>query len=85
MEGILLLAIPDLRIRLDLKIFIDATSELRQRRRLQRDFRERARTHESICEQWHKSVAPMHQQFVEPSRRYADLIVSTSDDFVSVS
>jgi uridine kinase len=74
-EGILVLWEPALRERFDLKIFVDTPADLRFIRRLQRDVTERARTAESVVDQYLESVRPSHEQFVEPSKRYADVIV----------
>jgi uridine kinase len=75
LEGILLLAIPEVRQRIDLKIFIDTPPDLRILRRVLRDVNERGRSVESIIEQYLSTVRPMHSEYVEPSRRFADLIV----------
>jgi uridine kinase len=74
-EGILVLAEPDLRARFDLSIYVDTDADVRFIRRLQRDITERARTPESVISQYLTTVRPMHLQFVEPSKRYADVIV----------
>ncbi len=74
-EGILILAEPELRELLDLGIYIDTDSDLRLIRRLQRDMVERGRTIDSVFHQYETTVRPMHLQFVEPSKRYADIIV----------
>lgn len=74
-EGILVLADKDLRNRLDLKIYVDTDPDLRLARRLERDITERGRTVESVLEQYFATVRPMHLEFVEPSKRYADLII----------
>ncbi|HEY7565720.1 MAG TPA: uridine kinase [Acidimicrobiia bacterium] len=74
-EGILVLADPDLRALLDLKIYVDTDPDLRLARRLQRDIDERGRTTASVLEQYFATVRPMHLEFVEPSKRYADLII----------
>lgn len=74
-EGILILASERIRQLLDLKLFVDTDADLRFIRRLRRDLAERGRTVESVIAQWEASVRPMHLQFVEPSRRYADLIL----------
>jgi uridine kinase len=74
-EGILVLADPDLRAMLDLKIYVDTDPDLRLARRLQRDLDERGRTTESVLDQYFTTVRPMHLEFVEPSKRYADLII----------
>ncbi|NOZ30240.1 MAG: uridine kinase [Chloroflexi bacterium] len=74
-EGILIFAEPMLRDLMDIKIFVDTDSDLRFIRRLQRDIRERGRTVESVIEQYLSTVRPMHLEFVEPSKRYADIII----------
>ncbi|MDJ0959444.1 MAG: uridine kinase [Acidimicrobiia bacterium] len=74
-EGILVLAEPELRELMDLRIYVDTDSDLRLLRRLQRDLIERGRTVESVIDQYLSTVRPMHLQFVEISKRYADLIV----------
>ncbi len=74
-EGILVLWEPRLRHRFDLKIFVDAPADLRLIRRLQRDVAERGRTPESIIEQYLATVRPAHETFIEPSKRYADVII----------
>ncbi len=74
-EGILVLSERDLRDVMDLKIYVDADSDLRLMRRLQRDIIERERTLDSVIAQYQETVRPMHLQFVEPSKRYADIIV----------
>ncbi|MEP6986720.1 MAG: uridine kinase [Chloroflexota bacterium] len=74
-EGILLFAEPALRELFDIKIFVDIDADIRFIRRLQRDIVERGRTIESVINQYLTTVRPMHLQFVEPSRRYADVII----------
>ncbi|GIL12463.1 MAG: uridine kinase [Chloroflexi bacterium] len=74
-EGILILSEPVLRELFDIKIFVDIDADIRFIRRLQRDIAERGRTVESVINQYLLTVRPMHLQFVEPSRRYADVIV----------
>jgi uridine kinase len=74
-EGILVLHEPELRDRFDLKVFVDADADLRFIRRLQRDVVERGRTVESIVDQYLTSVRPGHEQYIEPSKRYADVIL----------
>jgi uridine kinase len=74
-EGILVLWEPRLRAMLDLKVFVDTPADLRVIRRLQRDVAERGRSQESIIEQYLTTVRPSHEQFIEPSKRYADVIV----------
>jgi uridine kinase len=74
-EGILILADAQLRALFDIKIFVDTDSDLRFIRRLQRDIAERGRTPESVIRQYLGTVRPMHLEFVEPSKRYADVII----------
>ncbi len=74
-EGILVLADPEMRSRLDLKVFVDAPADLRLIRRLARDVAERGRSTESIIDQYLTTVRPSHEFFVEPSKRYADVII----------
>lgn len=74
-EGILILTNPEIRALFDLRLFVDTDADLRLIRRLRRDTVERGRTVESVIAQWEATVRPMHLQFVEPSRRYADLIL----------
>lgn len=74
-EGILIFAEPELRDLLDFKIFVDTDSDIRFIRRLQRDIRERGRSVDNVIEQYLRTVRPMHLEFVEPSRRYADIII----------
>jgi uridine kinase len=74
-EGILVFVDPRVRERLDMKIFVDTDPDIRVFRRIRRDMEQRGRTFESIREQYYKSVRPMHLQFVEPSKRWADLII----------
>lgn len=74
-EGILILAEADLREMLDLKVYVDTDPDLRILRRLERDIAERGRSRESVVAQYQDTVRPMHLQFVEPSKRYADLII----------
>lgn len=75
LEGILVLAEEALRDLMDLKIYVDTDADLRLARRLERDIRDRGRTPDSVLEQYLTSVRPMHLQFVEPSKRYADIII----------
>ena len=74
-EGILLFAEPTLRELFDVKIFVDTDLDIRFIRRLQRDIAERGRTTEVVIKQYLATVRPMHQEFVEPSKRYADVII----------
>jgi uridine kinase len=74
-EGILIFAEPELRELFDVKIFVDTAPDVRFIRRLQRDVKDRGRTVESVIRQYETSVRPMHLEFVEPSKRYADVIL----------
>lgn len=74
-EGILLYVEPELRKLFDVKLFVDADADIRFIRRLHRDLTERGRSTESVIEQYYATVRPMHLEFVEPSKRYADVII----------
>jgi uridine kinase len=74
-EGILIFAERALRELFDVKIFVDTDSDIRFIRRLQRDISERGRTTETVVQQYLTTVRPMHMEFVEPSKRYADVII----------
>jgi uridine kinase len=74
-EGILVLAETTLRPLFDVKIFVDTDADIRLIRRLNRDIAERGRTAESVIKQYLSTVRPMHMEFVEPSKRYADVII----------
>ena len=74
-EGILIFVEPGLRALLDVKLYVDTDADVRFIRRLQRDIQERGRSVESVCKQYLLTVRPMHQEFVEPSKRYADVII----------
>ena len=74
-EGILIFVEPKLRALLDVKLYVDTNADVRFIRRLQRDIQERGRSVESVCKQYLSTVRPMHQEFVEPSKRYADVII----------
>jgi uridine kinase len=74
-EGILIFTDPKLRDLMDIKVFVDTDSDTRFIRRLQRDVAERGRTMESVVDQYQNTVKPMHLEFVEPSKRYADVII----------
>jgi len=76
-EGILVLTHPDLCDELDIKVFVDADSDTRAVRRINRDMVERGRTLDSIMKQYQETVKPMHSQFVEPSKARADVIVNS--------
>ncbi len=75
LEGILVLAIPDLRDLMDIKIFVDTPADICLIRRLQRDIHERKRSVDSVINQYQNTVRPMFMQFIEPSKRYADIII----------
>jgi uridine kinase len=75
LDGILILWDPELRRLMDIKIFVDTDPDLRLIRRLERDIRERGRTAAAVIEQYLGTVRPMHLEFVEPSKRWADVIV----------
>jgi uridine kinase len=74
-EGILIFAEKTLRELMDIKVFVDTDADLRFIRRLQRDITERGRTVENVIRQYTETVRPMHLEFVEPSKRYADIII----------
>jgi uridine kinase len=74
-DGILLYVEPELRKVFDVKIYVDTDADVRLIRRIKRDIAERGRTLESVVEQYDSTVRPMHLEFVEPSKRYADLII----------
>lgn len=77
LEGLLLFALQELRDQLDVKVFVDTDADIRILRRIRRDTRDRGRSLESVMDQYEQSVRPMHLEFVEPSKRWADLIVPT--------
>ncbi len=74
-EGMLILADKSLRNLMDIKVFVGTDADIRFIRRLKRDIQERGRTMESIIVQYEESVRPMHSEFVEPSKQYADIII----------
>ena len=74
-EGILILENKDLRDLMDIKVYVDTDADERLMRRMKRDMIERARSVESVLQQYAETVKPMHEQFVEPSKKYADIIV----------
>lgn len=75
LEGLFILEDDDIRKRLDMKIYIDTDADVRFIRRLKRDVRDRGRTIESVCDQYMNTVRVMHEAFVEPSKRKADIII----------
>ncbi len=79
-EGILIFADRGLRSVFDVKIFVDTDPDVRAFRRIERDMRERGRSFESIRDQYYRTVRPMHLQFVEPSKRWADVIIPEGAD-----
>ncbi len=79
-EGILVFAEPALREQMDIKIFVDTDADIRLMRRIHRDLDERGRTFQSVRDQYHATVRPMHLEYVEPSKRWADLIVPEGGD-----
>jgi uridine kinase len=74
-EGILIFENPALRELMDIKIFVDTDADIRFIRRMKRDIRERGRTVESVVQQYLETVRPMHMEFIEPSKRHADVII----------
>ena len=79
-EGILVLEDERLRDLMDIKLFVDTDSDLRIIRRIQRDIKERGRTADSVIEQYITAVRPMHNMFIEPTKRYADVIIPEGGD-----
>lgn len=75
LEGIMILDSPEIRELLDIKIYVDTDADVRIIRRLVRDMNERGRTIESIIDQYLNVVRPMHMEFIEPTKRYADIII----------
>lgn len=74
-DGILIFENKELRDLMDMKVYVDTDADLRLARRLLRDVRDRGRTMESVVEQYINTVKPMHEEFVEPSKKYADVII----------
>lgn len=74
-EGILILEDEDLRSLMDLKVYVQTDADIRIIRRIQRDMKERGRTFEFVIDQYQKFTRPMHLRFIEPSKRYADIII----------
>ncbi|MGD8861581.1 MAG: uridine kinase [Myxococcales bacterium] len=79
-EGILVFVDAALRERFDVKLFVDTDADIRVLRRVRRDMEERGRTFEQVREQYYETVRPMHLQFVEPSKRWADVIIPEGGD-----
>ena len=75
LEGLFVLENPDILSRLDMKIYVDTDADIRFIRRLKRDVRDRGRTIESVCDQYMNTVRVMHEAFVEPSKKNADVII----------
>ncbi|SUO93081.1 uridine kinase [Suttonella ornithocola] len=80
LEGILALYDDAVRELMDIKLYVDTDSDLRFIRRLERDCIERGRSTDSVIQQYLKQVRPMHNQFVEPTKRYADMIIPSEND-----
>jgi uridine kinase len=74
-EGILIFVTPEMRSRFDVKIFVDTDPDIRVFRRIRRDMETRGRSFEQVDEQYHRTVRPMHLEFVEPSKRWADILI----------
>lgn len=74
-EGILTLAVPQLRAMMDIKVFVDTDADIRVMRRIRRDLQDRGRSFESVRHQYYSTVRPMHLLYVEPSKREADVII----------
>lgn len=74
-EGILIMTIPEIRKLMDIKIYLDASSDTRLLRRIRRDIKERGRTLEQTLDQYELTIRPMHHEYVEPTREYADIVV----------
>lgn len=75
LEGLMILTEPEVRNMLDIKIFVDTDADVRIVRRIQRDIEERGRTIDSVINQYINVVRPMHLEFIEPTKRYADIII----------
>ncbi len=75
LDGILIFTEPELRESMDIKLFVDTDDDVRLLRRIKRDIMERGRELEGVMNQYEKFVRPMHLEFVEPSKRYADIII----------
>ena len=78
-EGILLFFHPELRELMDIKVYVDCDADVRILRRIVRDVKERGRSLDSVIKQYLATVKPMHEAFVEPSKRFADIIIPTSE------
>lgn len=75
LEGIMILVEPEIRSMMDIKLFVDTDADVRIIRRIKRDIKERGRTIDSVIDQYINVVRPMHLEFVEPTKRYADIII----------
>lgn len=84
-EGILTFVYPELRPLLDMKVFVDTEADVRFIRRLTRDVKERGRSIDMVIDQYQKTVRPMHLEFVEPSKRYADIIIPEGRNDVAMN
>ena len=84
LEGILIFAIPELRELIDIRVFVDTDSDERLMRRIIRDVMERGRTYEGVMEQWRETVAPMHNLYVETSKKESHIIVPHGYNEVAV-
>jgi len=85
LDGILLFTHAELAKEMDIKVFTDADADVRLSRRLQRDTKERGRTVEQVLMQYHETVRPMHEAWVEPSKKEADLIIQSSGHSLDVA
>jgi uridine kinase len=83
-EGILVFADEALRNEFDVRLFVDTDADIRVMRRVRRDIEQRGRTFQSVREQYYRTVRPMHLAFVEPSKRWADLIIPEGDARVAL-
>ena len=83
-EGILVFVDAALREQMDVKLFVDTDADIRVMRRIRRDIEQRGRTFQSVREQYYRTVRPMHLAFVEPSKRWADLIIPEGDTRVAL-
>ncbi len=83
-EGILVFADEELRKAMDVRLFVDTDADIRVMRRVRRDIEQRGRTFKSVREQYYRTVRPMHLAFVEPSKRWADLIIPEGDARVAL-
>lgn len=84
LEGIFVLAEEEIRKLCDILIYVDTDADIRFIRRLKRDMMERGRTLESVCNQYLETVRPMHEQFIEPSKKYAHIIIPEGSNTVAI-